>query len=236
MTMQTAMNISIESHRMEESKIFLERMACDSSRLPQHIDTDEDCWNKKMTRTDHQPPTMKRKRPGDNSMTGELEEEEEGQFSLSEQLLFKNLSEAISECCQEASEQRRHRGCARSNSHDDGALAEMQLQLNRNPSSEEPIIPNKRPRHQRRKSFVIRCDNKYNHPLFPSRSLLERYDDEDSPLNRSTIQGVYSAKPEMPSDMEAWGGLSWSNTNDTVRYKFSSMSFEDVEEPLIPEP
>ena len=218
-------NVSIESpHNTDESKIVLERMECDSRR-PQHIDTDNDRWNEKMTRTDHQPTTMKRKSPVDSSMAEELEEEEEGHFSSSEQLLFKSLSDAISEY-QEPSEQRRHQG--RNNSHHDGAR-EMVSQLNRRkPKSEEPISPNKRPRYQRRNSFVIRRDDK-NHPFFPPAlpNLVEGYDDDDgeSPLNRSTPEFLFSPKPdEMPSDTEDWGKLSYTEWS----YKFSAMSFESA--------
>jgi hypothetical protein len=227
-TMETGTNVSIESCNTDENKLILERMVCDDRRS-QYIDTDKDWWNKKMPNTDHRLTTKKRKSPVDTSIMEELEEEEEGQFSSSEQLLFKNLSEAISEY-QEPSEQRRHQGRARSKSHD-GPLDMASLQLSRNPSSEEPIIPNKRPRCERRNSFVIRRDK--NSP-FPPRSLLEgNDDDEDNPLNRSA-PNLFSPKPEMPSDMEAWGNLSWSNTNDTTCYKFSSMSFDA--EPIIREP
>lgn len=221
-------NVLIESpHSTHDNKIVLERMTCDHSRRPQHIDTDKDWWDKKRTKTDHQPTTMKRKSPVDCSMAEELEEEEEGHFSSSEQLLFKSLSDAISEY-QEPSEQRRHQG---RNSHHDGGL-EMVSQLNRRkPRSEEPIIPNKRPRYQRRNSFVIRRDNK-NHPFFPPAlpNLLEGYDDDedddgDSPLNRSRSDFLYSPKPdEMPSDTEDWGNLSYTEWS----YKFASMSFESA--------
>jgi hypothetical protein len=162
------------------------------------------------------------------------EEKEEGQFSSSEQLLFKNLSEAISGCHAPSKQRLHHQGRARSNSHD-GALEMAPSQPDRNLGGEEPIISNKRPRYQRRSSFVIRCKN--NSP-FPPRGLIEGYDDDDGdrPLNRSAPD-LFSPQPEeMPSDMEAWGwNLSWSNTNDTASYKFSCMSFEDAE-PLIPEP
>jgi hypothetical protein len=141
---------------------------CDERR-PQHIiDTDKDWrWNKKMMKTDHQPTTM----------TEEREEKNEGELSSFEHILFKNLSEAISEYQEEPSEQRR------SKSRHDGAL-EMASQLTNRKwpiREEEPILPNKRPRYKRRNSFVIRQDNN-NHDRFPPRSLLEGYDnDEDNP-------------------------------------------------------
>jgi hypothetical protein len=204
-------HVSIESpNTTDESKLVLGRMVL-GDRRSQHINTDKDWRNKKMTKTDHQPTTKKKKSSIDCSMVEEQEEEEEGQFSSSEQILLKNLSEAIS------SEHRRHRRAKR-NSHDGGAL-EMASQLNTNLSSEEPTIPNKRPRYQRRNSFVIRSS--------PPRSL---------PLNRSAPDLCSPTKPErMPPDTKTWGNLSWSNTNDTTCYKFASMSFEDAK-PLIPEP
>ena len=233
--METAPNVLIRSHDMDESKIVLERMVCDNRGGPQNIDTDRNRWNKKMTKSDHQPSTMKRKSPVDRSMSEEREEEEEeGQFSLSEQLSFKNLSEAISEY-QEPLKQRHHQW---RNSHD-GALQERASpQLNRNTTSgEEPIIANKRPRYQRRNSFVIRRDNK-NDP-FPPPSFLEGYaddhddidnDDGECPINRDTPD-LSSPKPadEMPPDTEDLGNLFWSNTNEREwYYKFSSMSFESA--------
>jgi hypothetical protein len=226
----TETHVSIESHDTKESKLVLEGMVGD--RRPQHIDTDKDWWKKKMTKTYRQPSTKKRKSPVDSSMIEEQEEEEEGEFSSSEQLLFKNLSEAITDYHQEPLERCRHQGRARSNSPE--RALEMASQLHRNPSSEEPIIPSKRRRYERRSSFMIRHDK--NMP-FPPRSLLllegDEDDDEDRPLNRSA-QNLFRSKPELPSDIQ--GNLSWSNTNDTAWYnRFSSMSFEAAE-PLIPEP
>ena len=220
--------VSIESHNTDESKLVLERMVCD--KRPEHIDTNKD-WNKKMPKTNHQPTTNKRKSPVDSSMMEDREENEEGQFSSSEQLKFKNLSEAISGY-HAPSEQRRSQGRARSNSRD-GTLERAPSQPDRNPFSEKPIISNKRRRYQRRNSFVIRHDK--NRPP-PPRGLLEGYDDddEDSPLNRSAPDLFSRPRPEIHSDMEAWENLSWSNTKDTVWYRFSSMSFQDAAHHMDP--
>jgi hypothetical protein len=236
MTMETARTVSIESHNTDESKLVLDHMVCD--KRSQKIDTDKDWWNKKVTKADNQLTRNKRKSPIESTIIKEREEKKEGpQFSSSEQLLFKNLSEAISEYHHGFPDQHRHQGCARSNSHD-GALLEMApSQPDRNPGNEEPIIPNKRPRYQRRDSFVIRHDKK---STFPPRGLLEGYDDdhddvEDRPLLNRSASYLFSPQPEMPSHKETGGNLSWSNTNDTAWYKFACMSVEDAE-PLIPEP
>jgi hypothetical protein len=237
--MEAAPNVLIERHNTDESKLVLERMMCDySSRRPQHIDTDKDWWNKKTKKTDQQPPTtLKRKSPVDSTMTeGREEEEEEGQFSLSEQLLFKNLSEAISDY-QEPSEQRRHHG---RNNHD-GAL-EIASQLTRNRSSEEAIIPNKRRRYQRRKSFVIRRENNMDHPFSPP-SLLESYDDDDddgdsSPApNRSTPDMFIPKADAMPSDTKG-GGAYPGQTQQTIwngstNYRSCHMSQHPDEELIV---
>jgi hypothetical protein len=58
MDMETATTFSIESHNMDESKLVLKHMVCD--KRPQHIVTNNDWWNKKMTIRDHQPTTNKR--------------------------------------------------------------------------------------------------------------------------------------------------------------------------------
>jgi hypothetical protein len=150
--METATNVSIESLNTDESKLVLECMLL-SDRRPQHFDTDTEGWNKKMTKTYHHPTTTKMKSPVDFSTMGERGEENERQLSSSEQLLFKNLSEAISEY-EKPSVHRRHRGRAKNSRHE-GAIVKMAPSQN-----EEPIIPFKRPRYRRRNSFVIRREDK----------------------------------------------------------------------------
>ena len=171
--------VSIESHNTDESKLVLERMVHD--KRPQHIDTDKDWGNNKISKIDHQPTTNQRKSPVVSSMMEDREEnDEEGQISLSEQLKFKNISKANSGY-NAPTEQYRNQGGARSNIRADGTLERAPSQPDRNHGSEKPIISNKRRRYQRRNAFVIYHDK--NRPP-PPRGLLEGYDDEeDSPLN-----------------------------------------------------
>jgi hypothetical protein len=101
------------------------------------------------------------------------------------------------------------------------------------------LLPNKRARYQRRNSFVIHR-NPEHHGLPPPsllqgqdleeammhQSVPEFYRPDSGPIHQTGPQNLLSAL-HLHHQQNVWGNASWSNSNDTERYAFSSVSTQN---------
>ena len=95
----------------------------------------------------------------------------------------------------------------------------------------EMMAPSKRPRYQRRNSFVIRRDKLGQWPT----SGVSLLDNDDF---HSSAPDLFSPKPEIPPSggSDSWGNASWSNTDDTEWYRLAALSFDESKVIIPPAP